>query len=172
MKFLLPLFILLIVISPVFAGEIKICPDYVLIPIGGSNSTNITFILDEDDGIQQNHSIFLKFFNENGNLTSNITGILYSDEVYLEKEQEDVGIIKYTWRPEKAGTYNFTLTLWFSGTVRINEEFDVFIEDKYVQEGRPKITVTGYADVEAIPEIFTILLVALGIPLLMKRIKS
>jgi len=166
MRAYLTILLLLLILPQTLAGEIKIDPDHVLIPIGGNNSTRITFVLYDDDGIQENHSIFLKFFNESGVLTEVITGRLDSDEVELEKEPSSFGILKYTWKPESAGSYNFTLTLWFSENVTVNENFDVFIEDKYVYAERPKITATGYADVVAIPELLTALLVVAGLTFL------
>ena len=150
---------------PVLAGNLTANPDYILIPIGGNNSTEITLVLYDSDGIQQNHSIFLKFFDENGELTDKITGKLHSEEVELE-EFANAGIIKYVWKPESAGTYRFTLTLWFTESVVVGDEFDVVIEDKYIEGERIIIDAGAFADVVAIPELSSVLLVAAGVLLL------
>jgi len=161
----------LLLITPAYAGDIKLHTKHILIPIGGNNTTSFTITLNESDGIGENHTIFIKFY-KNGDLTDKITGELTSDDVQLEKKiSKKPEILKYKYYAPKAGSYNFTLKLWFNKSVEVGETFDISIDDKYIESigpiKIPKMSATAYVDAEAVPELTTAILTGIGIGLLL-----
>ena len=157
----------LLLITPAYAGDIKLHTKHILIPIGGNNTTSFTITLNESDGIGKYHTIFIEFY-KNGDLTDKITGELTSDDVQLEKKiSEKPEILKYKYYAPRAGSYNFTLKLWFNRSVKVGETFDISIDDKYIVGSTPKMLATAYVDAEAVPELTTAILTGIGIGLLL-----
>ena len=160
--------IMLIYMSPVNAGDMTINPKEVYIPIGGTNSTNVTITLNDGDGIGKNHTITISFYNATtGKQTDKLNGSLSSDEVSITFAGYYDKSLYYTWTPNSAGTYNFTLTLWFEDNVTLNETFKVKIDDDYINEDEDDIILVAscVGNVAPIPELASIALVAVGLVL-------
>jgi len=147
-----------------------ISPKTLKIPVGGKKSTTIRINLCSDDGIGREHTITIAFYNATTKrLTTKINGSLSSSDVNLEAEYDN-GIIYYYWTPTTAGTYEFTLTLWFEEPVSVNDKFTILISDDYVAGDEIIAVVSGEAFAYPIPEVITSILVGFGMLVILRRL--
>jgi len=158
-------------VSPIpTASKMNVSPNPIRIPIGGRNTSTIKINLSSDDGIGELHTITVAFYNATTKkLTTKLNGSLAGD-VSLDAEYGD-GIIYYYWTPGTAGTYEFTLTLWFeSGPITINERFIVLVSDDYVEGDEIIAVASGELFAYPIEEVLTVVLVSAGLLLVGRRL--
>lgn len=167
--------ILLICISPAFAGLIWFDDPYLQIPIGGSSSTIMHIQLNASDYVNHSHEVKIKIYDS-------ATG-LPTDKLNLSVEgvsltKDGVGSYKFSYYPTDAGIYNFTLILETNATnlPSVEDQFTVEAEDiVYILNYTNGHIVINDKTIAArifwptvIPELLTVALVGVGLALVLR----